>query len=61
MENRSAYTEQNRIIAKILHLYYVENCSQIEIARQLGLSTTKINRMIMTARQFTWNRLLQAS
>ena len=51
MENRSAYTEQNRIIAKILHLYYVENCSQIEIARQLGLSTTKINRMIMTARQ----------
>jgi DNA-binding transcriptional regulator LsrR (DeoR family) len=51
MENRSGYSEQNRIVAKILHLYYLENCSQIEIARHLGLSATKINRLIKTARQ----------
>jgi DNA-binding transcriptional regulator LsrR (DeoR family) len=51
MENRFGYSEQNRIIAKILHLYYSENCSQIEIAHRLGLSAAKINRLIKTARQ----------
>jgi DNA-binding transcriptional regulator LsrR (DeoR family) len=51
MENQFAYTEQNRILAKILRLYYVENRSQIEIARELGLSATKINRLVKAARQ----------
>ncbi len=51
MQNRFGYTEQNRLIAKVLNLYYMENLSQVEIAHKLGLSTVKINRMIKFARQ----------
>jgi DNA-binding transcriptional regulator LsrR (DeoR family) len=47
----SEYTEQNRLIAKILNLYYNENCSQAQIASKLGLSTAKVNRMLKHAQQ----------
>lgn len=51
MQNGFGYTEQNRLMAKALNLYYMENMSQIEISKRLGLSTVKINRMIKFARQ----------
>jgi DNA-binding transcriptional regulator LsrR (DeoR family) len=51
MDNKFDYTEQNRIIAKILNLHYIENCSQAEIAEQLGLSAAKVNRLLKTARR----------
>lgn len=38
-----------RLTAKILTLRYMENCSQSEIAKQLGLSTAKVNRVIKQA------------
>jgi DNA-binding transcriptional regulator LsrR (DeoR family) len=51
MENRFAYSDQNRLIAKILNLYYLENLSQAKIAQHLGLSNAKVNRLLKTARQ----------
>lgn len=51
MENRFDYTDQNRQIAKILNLYYAENYSQAKIADHMGLSVTKVNRLLKTARQ----------
>jgi DNA-binding transcriptional regulator LsrR (DeoR family) len=40
-----------RLINKILTLYYIEELTQAEIARRLGLSTPKVNRLIKQARQ----------
>jgi DNA-binding transcriptional regulator LsrR (DeoR family) len=40
-----------RIINTILTQYYVQECTQAEIAQQLGLSTAKVNRLIKQARQ----------
>ena len=51
MDNRYDYSEQNRIIAKILKLHYLENLSQAEVAQNLGLSAVKVNRLLKIARQ----------
>lgn len=51
MQNGIGYTDQNRLIAKVLHLYYMFNLSQVEISKQLDLSTVRVNRIIKLARQ----------
>lgn len=40
-----------RLISKVLHLYYVQELTQSEIAKQLGLSTPKVNRLLQQARK----------
>lgn len=47
----SDYT-QARLINRILNFYYVKDLTQLEIAQQLGLSTTKVNRLLQLARKF---------
>jgi len=42
--------ESERLISKILMMYYVDDCSQAEIGKELGLSTAKINRLLKQAR-----------
>lgn len=39
-----------RLFNKILNLYYMEEQTQAEIAKQLGLSTAKVNRLLHQAR-----------
>jgi len=51
MQSDVGYSDQNRLIAKVLHMYYMSNLSQLEISKQLGLSTVKVNRIIKLARQ----------
>ncbi|HEX5810189.1 MAG TPA: sugar-binding transcriptional regulator [Anaerolineales bacterium] len=43
--------ETIRLINTILTLYYVEEMTQTEIAQQLGLSTAKVNRLLLQARE----------
>ncbi len=43
--------DTSRLLNKILNLYYMEECTQAEIARQLGLSTAKVNRLLHQARE----------
>jgi DNA-binding transcriptional regulator LsrR (DeoR family) len=40
-----------RLINTILTLYYVDGVTQSEIARNLGLSTAKVNRLLQQARE----------
>jgi DNA-binding transcriptional regulator LsrR (DeoR family) len=40
-----------RLISRVISMYYLENQSQAEIGRQLGLSTTKVNRLLKQSRQ----------
>ena len=40
-----------RLISSVLTLYYFEELSQYQIAEQLGLSTTKVNRLLKQAKQ----------
>jgi DNA-binding transcriptional regulator LsrR (DeoR family) len=40
-----------RLINSILNLYYVEEMTQTEIAQRLGLSTAKVNRLLVQARE----------
>ena len=40
-----------RLISAVLTLYYVQELTQAEVARRLGLSTTKVNRLLQHARQ----------
>lgn len=46
----SAY-ENARIIHKVLSEYYCADATQSEIARQLGISTSKVNRLLQSSRQ----------
>lgn len=39
------------LISRILHLYYVDELTQAEVGRRLGLSTAKVNRLLQQARQ----------
>ena len=43
--------ETVRLINTILTLYYIEECTQTEIAQRLGLSTAKVNRLLQQARE----------
>lgn len=43
-----------RLITQILILYYLKDHSQTEIAKMLGLSTAKVNRLIKQAREQGW-------
>ena len=43
--------ESIRLINTILTLYYVEGLTQTEIAQRLGLSTAKVNRLLVQARE----------
>lgn len=40
-----------RLINNVLNLYYVEKLTQSDIAKQLNLSTAKVNRLIQHARE----------
>jgi DNA-binding transcriptional regulator LsrR (DeoR family) len=40
-----------RLISRVISMYYLENQNQAEIGRQLGLSTTKVNRLLKQSRQ----------
>ncbi|MCC7129803.1 MAG: hypothetical protein B6D39_05160 [Anaerolineae bacterium UTCFX2] len=42
---------QARLMNRILNLYYVNDLTQSDIAHQLGLSTTKVNRLLQLARR----------
>jgi DNA-binding transcriptional regulator LsrR (DeoR family) len=43
--------EELRLISRVIVLYYQEGLSQSEIGAALGLSTSKVNRLIKKARQ----------
>ena len=43
--------DTSRLLNTILNLYYVEERTQAEIARQLALSTAKVNRLLHLARE----------
>jgi len=43
--------DQARLITQILNMYYFEDLTQAAIARRLGLSTAKVNRLLQQARQ----------
>ncbi len=43
--------ESIRLINTVLTLYYVEGLTQSEIAQRLGLSTPKVNRLLVQARE----------
>jgi DNA-binding transcriptional regulator LsrR (DeoR family) len=51
MQSGVGFSDQNRLIAKVLHLYYMDNLSQVEIAKKLDMSTVRVNRLIKFARQ----------
>jgi DNA-binding transcriptional regulator LsrR (DeoR family) len=40
-----------RLLNQVLTLYYVRELTQAEVARRLGLSTTKVNRLLQHARE----------
>lgn len=44
------YSEE-RLLNKLLTMYYVEEINQAEIARLLGLSTAKVNRLLKQAKE----------
>jgi DNA-binding transcriptional regulator LsrR (DeoR family) len=46
----SAY-ENARLISRVLSLYYRADATQSDIARQLGISTPKVNRLLKMARR----------
>lgn len=51
-ERMNAYDyEEARLISQVLSLYYLEEVTQAEIGRRLGLSTAKVNRLLQQARQ----------
>jgi DNA-binding transcriptional regulator LsrR (DeoR family) len=39
------------LISRVLNLYYVDELTQAEVGRSLGLSTTKVNRLLQQARK----------
>ncbi len=39
------------LISRVLNLYYVDELTQAEVGRRLGLSTAKVNRLLQQARQ----------
>ena len=39
------------LIGRVLNLYYVDELTQAEVGRRLGLSTAKVNRLLQQARQ----------
>jgi DNA-binding transcriptional regulator LsrR (DeoR family) len=39
------------LISRVLNLYYVDELTQAEVGRRLGLSTAKVNRLLQRARQ----------
>jgi DNA-binding transcriptional regulator LsrR (DeoR family) len=43
--------DASRLLNTILNLYYVEEQTQAQIAKQLGLSTAKVNRLLHSARE----------
>jgi DNA-binding transcriptional regulator LsrR (DeoR family) len=43
--------ETTRLMNTILTLYYVEGMTQTEIAKRLGFSTAKVNRLLLQARE----------
>ncbi len=43
--------ESMRLISKVLMLYYLEEENQSDIAKKLGLSTAKVNRLLKQARE----------
>ena len=43
--------ESIRIINTVLHLYYMQEMTQTEIAQRLGFSTAKVNRLLLQARE----------
>ncbi len=54
--NKSDYVDISkydaaRVLNTVLNMYYIEDLKQAEIAKQLGLSTSKVNRMLQQARQ----------
>ena len=44
-------TVNQDLISRVLNLYYVEELTQAEVGRRLGLSTAKVNRLLQQARQ----------
>ena len=43
--------ETIRLFNTILNLYYIEEMTQTKIAKRLGLSTAKVNRLLQQARE----------
>jgi DNA-binding transcriptional regulator LsrR (DeoR family) len=43
--------EDAQLISRVLNLYYVEELTQAEVGRRLGLSTAKVNRLLKQAHQ----------
>jgi DNA-binding transcriptional regulator LsrR (DeoR family) len=48
--NASDYNSA-RLTNRVLSLYYVQKLTQAEVARRLGLSTAKVNRLLQQARE----------
>lgn len=51
MEESHTDYQNARLLSKVLTLYYTENHSQSEIAKELNLSTAKVNRTLQSARR----------
>jgi DNA-binding transcriptional regulator LsrR (DeoR family) len=49
--NNSDNYSNSRLISQALTLYYEQELTQAEVARRLGLSTTKVNRLLKQARE----------
>jgi len=43
--------ETTRLINSVLSLYYLEGLTQAQIAKKIGLSTSKVNRLLQKARE----------
>jgi len=46
--------ETERLISRILTLYYLEDRNQAEISQDLGISVARVNRLIKQARSMGW-------
>lgn len=49
--NSNSSYENARLISEVLTLYYVQELTQAEVGRRLGLSTAKVNRLLQKARK----------
>jgi DNA-binding transcriptional regulator LsrR (DeoR family) len=47
-----------RLVNRILTMYYIQDLTQLQIAQKLGLSTTKVNRLLQFARK---NKMVEFS
>ncbi len=53
-QTRTTDWDSASLLNQVLTLYYIDELTQAKIAKRLGLSTAKVNRIIQQARQQGW-------